>query len=228
MLRGNKAEQVIIDDFEFQSDVDTVLILTHKEHNVTLLPHLEWLKKTNPAVRVEVIVGEDHPEGKVRNWKNGDVPLREWWKKNSHSVDGEVIAVVEWDTLVSCKLPALPAGYDLVGKRLYMEDINMKGVWQWYSEIPLLELQDGETACGLVSFGFFIMRRQVLDSVCLPRWDSIYDKSIQNELRFPTIASVEGAKVGEIPLPNVGYHEVKFTGNRDIYHGVKNVQDFEF
>jgi len=93
--------------------------------------------------------------------------------------------------------------------------------WWWWPEIPLLDLSEDERAVGLISFGAFFMRRWVLDSICKPRWNEVYKKDIDNELRFPTIASVEGAKVGEIHLPFVEWHETVIGDEPGIYHGIK-------
>jgi hypothetical protein len=222
----------------------TVLILTHfdKESNKVLLPHLEWINKTNPDADVKIIVGEDSPMGKRYNWKNGDQPLRKWWKENGHTVKTENVAVIEWDTLVTCPLPDIPEGFDLVGKQMFVENIQIRNKWTplpmahpnwsndnwyWWPDIPKLELTEEETAVGLISFGAFFMRRFVLDFISKSRWDHIYEKSIQNELRFPTIASIEGASVGEIDLPFVDWKETNLTNSAGIYHSIKNIDNIK-
>jgi len=94
--------------------------------------------------------------------------------------------------------------------------------WYWWDEIPKLELKEGQLAAGLVSFGFLIMDRMVLDTFSNARWDYLYEKSIQNELRFPTIAYNEGFKLGTIDLPYVTFEERTFEGREGIYHAIKN------
>ncbi len=219
----------------------TVLILTHrdKETKEVLLPHIDWLKKTNPDVDIKVIVSEDAPEGKRYNWKNGDQPLRKWWLENRKTVSSEVIAVIEWDTFVSRELPSLPDSLDLAGKQVFFENPKIRNKWErkimedpgwhsdnwwWWPEIPRLDLLENEKATGLISFGAFFMRRWVLDSICKPRWDEVYKKDIVSELRFPSIAGVEGARVGEIHLPFVEWHETALGDEPGIYHGIKKQQ----
>ena len=76
----------------------TVLILTHKgTDGKPLTPHLEWLKRTNPDADVRIVVGEDSPHGKRYNWKNGDQPLRQWWQDNGHTVESDIVHVIEWE-----------------------------------------------------------------------------------------------------------------------------------
>lgn len=215
----------------------SVLILTHNtRRSKPLLPHLKWLKHYNPETSIHVIVGADSPFGQGYNWKNGDQPLRLWWKENSGQVPGEVIAIIEWDTLVATKWPDLPDHLDLAGKQMFIENKALRNKWQrklmadptwsqdnwyWWQDIPLLDLTEDETAVGLISFGCFITRRWVLDAICKPRWDLAYSRSIQNELRFPTASYNEGARIGEIHLPHVSFTTVPVGPDEAIYHGVK-------
>lgn len=183
-----------------------------------------------------MIVGDNSPFGPKYNWKNGDQPLRRWWSAHSCQVRGDVIAIVEWDTLVATRWPDLPDHLDLAGKQMFTENKAFRNRWQrktmadptwhpdnwyWWPEIPLLDLAEHETAIGLISFGCFLARRWVLDAICKPRWDQAYSRSIQNELRFPTAAYNEGARVGEIPLPQVSFTTVTVGPNEAIYHGIK-------
>jgi hypothetical protein len=217
----------------------TALILTHidKNTNQPLLPHLKWLIKSNPLVDFRVVIGEDSPHGKKYNWKNSDQVLRKWWKEFSSTVNNENIAVLEWDTLVTCKLPEIPEEYYLVGAMKFNENPNLRGKWipkmikdptwkeenwMWWNDVPKMDLREFERAVGLVSFGAMFMKRWVLDEVCLSRWDTIYSRSIQNELRFPTIVSISGYEVGEINLPFVSWTDVEVGNVEGIYHSVDN------
>jgi hypothetical protein len=213
----------------------TVLILTHlDESGHPLLPHLKWLIEYD----VRIIFKENDPKfNKTYYWKNGDQPLREWWIKNGDTVKNENIAVIEWDTLITCPLPKIPEEFDLVGKQMFIENKQIKNKWKplpmahpnwtndnwyWWPDIPKLELSEYETAVGLISFGAFFMKRFVLDLICKPRWDHIYEKSIQNELRFPTIAGVEGTRIGEIDLPFVDFRTMEYQDIPGIYHPIKS------
>lgn len=216
----------------------TCLILTHKDkHGKVLLPHLDVLKEKNPDVDVHVVVGADHPKGKRYNWRNGDQPLRKWWLENSNLVTTENVAVIEWDTLVNCEFPEIPEGFDLVGAQYLQEPLHLRGSWRrksaedptwkeenwwWWREIPRLELQEGDRAVGLVSLGCFLMKRWVLDAVCKNRWDKAYKRDIISEMRFPTIAAIEGAKVGELHLPFVHHSKMTYTGKEGIFHPIKH------
>jgi hypothetical protein len=223
----------------------SVLLLTHKNSATgeILLPHLNWLKFYNPLTHVHVIVGEDSPFGRKYNWKNGDQPLRRWWIDHHREVPGDVIAIIEWDTLVATVWPELPAHLDLAGKRLFIENKALRNRWQrkpmrdptwhpdnwyWWPEIPLLRLKSTETAIGLISFGCFLARRWVMDAICKCKWDYAYSQSIQNELRFPTAAFNEGARVGEIMLPNVSHKNVTVGLHESVYHGVKKEYNGSF
>ena len=199
----------------------TVLILTHMgEMGLPLAPHIKHLKESNPGVEVCIIVGKDSPFGKGYNWKNGDQPLRKWWKENGREVITPIIHVIEWDTLVTGTLPELPEYLDLAGRELMLPGVSNR--WVWFQETNKMQLRKGESPCGLVSFGCFVMRREVLDAVCKTRWDAVYEDSIQNELRFPTAAKAEGYRVGEVFLPFVRWTEYPVGSIPGVYHAVKH------
>ena len=217
----------------------TALILTHidKKANQPLLPHIKWLLKSNPLIDFRIVIGKDSPHGKEYNWKNSDQVLRNWWRDFSSTVNNKKIAVLEWDTLVSCKLPKIPEEYDLVGAMKFDEnqDLRQRWIpklmndptwkeenWMWWNDILKMDLDKDKKAVGLVSFGAMFMIREVLDAVCENKWDTVYSRSIQNELRFPTVASISGYRVGNINLPHVSWTDVKVGNTEGIYHSVDN------
>ncbi len=198
-----------------------VLILTHLDKKKSpLIPHIKHLQDSNPGVEVYIVVGKDSPQGKKYNWKNGDQPLRKWWKKNNHKITTPIIHVIEWDTLVTGPLPELPEYLDLAGRELMLPGVS--NPWVWFRETHKMQLQKGESPCGLISFGCFVMRREVLDAVCKTRWDAVYEDSIQNELRFPTAAKAEGFRVGEVFLPFVRWTKYPVGPIPGVYHAVKH------
>lgn len=225
-------------------EIYSVLILTHRDSNgIPLLPHFEWLLKYNPDVDVHIIVGEDSMKGKEYNWKNGDMPLRNWWKINNNKIIHDKILIIEWDTLVACKIPEFPKEYDLASKWHFEENVSNRGRWKkkrmidpnwtpdnwwWWPEIPKLKLKDNQRAVGLVSLGCFFCRKWVLDVVCKKEWDYLYEDSIISEMRFPTIAHNEGAKIGAIDLPYVSYQKISLSKYEGIYHAVKQSFEGEF
>jgi hypothetical protein len=219
---------------------DTILLMTYKDHKTgqIKLPHLSALKDSNPTADIHIIEGQDSGYGKHYDWKNSDQQLRNWWKLNSNSVHSDEISIIEWDTLITCELPKLSDNLDLASKTALFENISLRKTrsrnmikrmrdpawtsdyWMWWNEVPMLELQDNQQAVGLVSFGFYATRKWVLDKIVDSKWDKIFNKSIQNELRFPTIASLCGAKVGEIILPFVEFDDIIPQEQPGIYHGV--------
>ena len=220
----------------------TVLVLTHIDQATKMVkqPHLIHLMKSNPQADIRLVAGPDSALGKSDNWRNGDRPLRNWWREHGHAVTSPTVAVIEWDTLVLAPIPELPAGLDLVGAMCVkrrsgdplprprkMEDPDWTPAsWWWWQDMRYLPLQPGDVAIGLVSFGCYLMRRQVLDSICSPQWDAVYGTSVQNEIRFPTIAGLAGFSVGEIPLPNIHHNQMKFEGQPGIYHPIKHPVSF--
>lgn len=216
----------------------TCLILTHvdKKNGEILTPHLNFFIENNQDVDVFVVVGEDSSRGKRYNWRNADQSLRKWWLSNGFRVKTKYVAVIEWDTLVNKSLPDIPREFDLVGKWVLKEPKHLNGVffpkrmcdpewnqdhWYWWPEIKRLGLGETQTAYGLVSFGCLLMRRWVLDSICDQRWDDVYKKDIVSELRFPSVAAAQGARIGIIALPYVHHSTMEYTNEQEIYHPIK-------
>lgn len=211
----------------------SAIILTHAAAGT---PHKEALRRSNPAMELHTVESEDQPGGKLLSWKNGDRPLRDWWQANSSAVSSEVVAVIEWDTLVTGRFPSLPDDLDLAGARLFEEPLELRedlrpakmssegwepSRWCWWPEAPLLGLGEGFQAVGLISFGCYLMRREVLDAISRPEWSPVFSRNIQNELRFPSVAKACGFRVGEVPLPFVNWHETAPTAAPGVYHSVK-------
>lgn len=69
--------------------------------------------------------------------------------------------------MITCALPKLPDHFDLIGKQIIKENPSIRGNWKiqpmkyskwtdenwyWWPDIPKLDLKEGETAVGLISF----------------------------------------------------------------------------
>lgn len=163
----------------------TALMITHGDKGY---PHMAVFMAANPDVVAHVAVSPETGESKHELWKNSDRFLTEWWRANRDQVEGDVVAIMEWDTYVSIPLPLLPDDLDLASRICQPREL---------ADMPFPK------TAGLLSFGFFLCRRWVLDAVAKPEWDAARAMSIQNETRFPSIALSEGAKLGRIQLPFV-------------------------
>ena len=90
--------------------------------------------------------------------------------KNKDQVKGDIIALIEWDTFISCPIPELPNDLDLAGNTMFLENPNIRNKWKpqgmkvanwtvdnwvWWNEVKHFNLKNNQTAVGLISFGFF-------------------------------------------------------------------------
>ena len=209
----------------------TVLILTHKDKNqACITPHLTWLKASNPGVDIKIVTRSKELGLRTDRdyaWRNADELLRFWWKQNKDKVTTPVVVVLEYDVLVTVKLPSLPPGFDLVGTRVVTPTTYSN--WYWFhqtneiTKLNKLKIQDKHLT-GIIPYGVLVMKREVLDSICNKRWDKAYELDVFSELRFPTIANIEKYKIGEIDLPNVDWapqYSSNEINNFGIYHPVK-------
>lgn len=194
--------------------IRSVIIMTHGEKGY---PHMDFLLQSNPSAQVHVAHSPETGELKHELWKNSDRFLIDWWRDHRNEVEGDVIAIMEWDTLVTIPLPTMPEGVDLTarmcGARFTFRGLPVvnEGYKEWLFSPP----------AGLLSFGFFLCRRWVLDAVAKPDWDYTRELSIQNETRFPSIALAEGAKLGRINLPFVTCKRPMPVFEPGIYHPCK-------
>jgi len=213
---------------------ESVIILTHYRDGKPLHPHTEALHDSNPEVIQHVAPSVDKYSRKL-HWKNSDRDLRQWWAENRNSVSGEVILILEWDTLVEIPLPELPENVDLAGAEVYKTgpiDFSTwrpalrrspkwtPEKWMWWREIKKFP-PEVTTYVGLVSFGFMLIRRKYLDAILHPKWDVAFDQDISNELRFPSIVASSGGNVQHLDLPNVHFGGVVLKDPPGIYHPVK-------
>lgn len=194
--------------------IQSAIILTHGDMGY---PHMESLMASNPSLRPHVAHSPETGEPKHELWKNSDRFLVDWWRANRDQVAGDVVAVMEWDTLVTIPLPEMPDGIDLAarmcGARFVVRGapVVSDGFTEWQFSPP----------AGLHSFGFFLCWRGVLDSVAKPEWDYSREISIRNETRFPSIALAEGARLGRIHLPFVTCKKPMPVLAAGIYHPCK-------
>ena len=219
--------------------MNDIILMTYidKISNKPKLPHIDHIKKSNPNSQIHIVIGKDSGYGKYYDWKNSDQQLRLWLKENIDKIGSDQVAIIEWDTLITKSIPDLPETLDLASKTCLFKKIGVPPLpfkrmrdpmwtsenWMWWREIPLLDLESTDQAIGLISFGFYHTRKWVLEKILDVRFDKIFGQSIQNELRFPTVAGLCGAKVGGINLPFLEFYDVKPQKYPGIYHGVNSV-----
>jgi hypothetical protein len=161
----------------------------------------------------EIVVVECEKRSLSGNWKNSDRELRDWWLENKQHIKDEIIYITEYKKIVNGDLPKLPGNLDLAGKVVQTIEANPKWVW-WREANQLSSILGDKEPIGISSFGFYIVRRWVLDAICDPKYDNVYKKTIQNELRFATVALLCGAKIGEIKLPTLINNSQKISSQK--------------
>lgn len=162
-------------------------------------PHLEWIKRSNPGQKVHVDArGTPGARDNVAAWRNADRIIREWWRENGSSVQGDRLAIVEWDVLVRkhFALAGAPRDAGLSGR-----DPKIWGdvPWCWWKEVGLLPGELRPHRHGLAPFCALIASRECLDAVADSRWDHVFDLDIFCELRLPTVVRACGFEIGRAP-----------------------------
>lgn len=199
----------------------SVLILTHNNKDGSpILPHIKWLILSNPEADVHII--SDNNPDKKNSWRNCDRKLRDWWKMNSQFVSNSIIYVLEYDVLVSKKLPVLPSNFDFIGKDVKLPRLHSN--WAWFKEAEKFKPDIDTNITGIAPLAFLGMRRDVLNELCDEKWDEIFNRDIFCEIRLPTIVSLNGFTIGGVDLPQIDFYN---PGTYDLttlgyYHPIKS------
>ena len=193
-------------------NIEAVIVMTHTEKSgLALLPHLPALIASNPDVSLHLCIGLSGNR-KLNAWRNCDRTLRDCWRHSRHKIAGAAIAVIEWDVLVTQKLP--PLSGDFQAKQIVKQgEIE----WHWWTEAHLL---NGIPAYGAAPIGVSFWSREALDYVADPRWDDLYRRDIFCELRTPSILATKFQML-PMDLPDVDWKDCQVSPTPGISHPVK-------
>jgi hypothetical protein len=153
------------------------------------------IEEYNPDQTVIIIESQQDLKN-IITWNNSDKELRDWWRENSLLVSDDIIYLFLYSHVIEGKLPVLSENYDLVSRTLSTIDRNKN--LSYVKSIR--EILDKNQNINIMpnSYGFYIIRRWVLDAISDPKYDIYYDQDIKNEIRMPTVAALCGAKLGRI------------------------------
>lgn len=175
-----------------------ILVSTYGDRGV---PHMEWIRRSNPGARVHVATGvglRDHEHQRAHAWRNADRVIRDWWRENGATVQGDRIAIVEWDVLVRqhFELADAPRGPGLSGR-----DPKVWGAqpWCWWREVGRLPADLRSHRYGLAPLCALVATTACLDAIADSRWDHVFDLDIFCELRLPTVVRACGFEIGRVP-----------------------------
>jgi len=181
--------------------------------------HYDSLVYSNPDAKIFLVDISNHYDSQFA-WQNSDILIRSWLKNNIQNIDKQCnIALLEWDVLVTKKLPSVK----IQGLKAHtvLTPATHKH-WPHWNQISNLGKYISY-ATGIAPFGVLFMDYNTLETWIDRRFDDIYNKNIQNELRLASILKSQNIKLSEIDLPKVCW-KTKWTNftQPEIYHPVKN------
>lgn len=179
--------------------------------------HLKHLEQSNPDAQILLSdISNDHP--KIIVWRNNDRYIREWLRENHHKIIHNNVAFIEWDVVVSTKLPDTNID-GFVGRNLQILGTNE---WLWFNEIDRLGKYK-DYAMGAAPFAVQFMDKKCVDIWMSEEYDDIFSQDIFCELRLPTVMNHAGVKMSEHLLPYVEWHPMQYNKNiPGIYHAIKD------
>ena len=180
--------------------------------------HLDHLKKSNPKANILLAnISKYNADFKIKyRWRNSDIFIRRWIRDNRKDINSANIAIIEWDVLITQKLPDLNIN-GLLGK-----NIQYQNNWYWFKESHLLGKYQ-QYSIGITPLCILFMDQKCIDAWIDPEFDVLYSSDIFCELRLPTILNSRGIKISRIPLslPNVSTLKSQYKNIPDIYHPIK-------
>lgn len=178
--------------------------------------HYHHLIKSNP--NANILLGDiSNNYNKHYCWRNCDNLFRKWIKNNLDQISTNNIAILEWDVLVSCKLPDININ-GLFGKDVITRDQN----WVWFRDCYKLSKYKNY-AIGLSPLAVLFMDKITLTTWTSDEFDAIYTKDIFSELRLPTLLNSKNISINSFPMNNVDWRNIiKYNSSiPDIYHPIK-------
>lgn len=170
-----------------------VVMLTHPGAGT---PHLEYLRRSNPGLAVEVSCAERSRGKRARKvaWRNGDRRIREWWRRSRR--DAERVIFVEYDVVVNADLSQLGEEGDLTGREMPVPG----GDWVFWGEVPLLPEWLRPHATGISPLACVALSGELLEAIAGAEWDGVFAEDRFCELRLATVARAAGFSVAESKL----------------------------
>lgn len=183
------------------------------------LLHLDHLKNSNPDATILVCdISQYSFLDSKYCWKNNDALIRNWIRANRHLIKTPNILLIEWDVLVTKKLPPIKVD-GLMVKNIHSPVTNN---WYWFKESNLLGPYQ-KNRIGITPFGVMMMNQNCIDTWIDHEFDPLYCANINCELRFPTLINSRQIPISQIPfsMPNVSATKSEYKNIPDIYHPIK-------
>lgn len=189
--------------------------VVYNDHSNSYI-HLDAIKNSNPTA--QILLGDLSSNlSKHYCWRNSDNLIRNWLRNNISQIKNNKVAILEWDVLVTQKLPDIKL-VGAMGKHIHKPTKN--NGWKWFKEINKLE-EYKKYAIGIAPLGILFIDRGSILSLIDSKFDDIFNKNIFCELRLPTILNSLDINISQYPMPNVQWHPVKYTNQKSIYHAIK-------
>jgi hypothetical protein len=179
--------------------------------------HLEHLQKSNSDNNILLCDISSYSlfVEKKYCWKNNDLLIRNWIRQNRSKITNENIALVEWDVVISQKLPDLKVK-GLIGKNIQ----NYGSGWYWFCDSKKLGPIE-KYRIGITPFALLFMDQQCIDYWIHYEFDPLYVCDIISELRLPSLLNSKNIPITTYPMPNMSATVTQFSNTPGMYHPVK-------
>lgn len=168
-----------------------VLIIGHKTEGQ---PWLDELRKWNPTATIHISTDDRDVTDEYRK-RTVDSFTREWWRNNKHLVKEEHLLVVTHDIKIQDRLPIVKRVKGVAAKVLCGHK------WPGFKQSSKLPTGLKPIGCG--PYNCVVYHRNALDCISDPKWDDMYMRWFDAQLRTPTILASSGYDVNTIPLPDI-------------------------
>lgn len=179
--------------------------------------HLEHLQKSNSDANILLCDVSSYSLflDKRYCWKNNDILIRNWVRHNRSKIVNDNIALIEWDVVVTQKLPDLKVD-GLMGKNIQKAGCS----WYWFCESKRLGPIE-KYKIGITPLAVLFMDQRCIDAWIDYKFDPLYSCDIFCELRLPSLINSEQIPINSYSMPTVSATKTKFSNEPGIYHPIK-------
>lgn len=190
----------------------TILYTDHKKQYI----HYHHLLQSNPDSNIIKVDISNNYQCKFA-WRNADKLVREWLKNNKSNIRTENIIILDWDVLVTEKLPSSKIvglqGADVI-------TLRNKPRWNWFKDLHKLG-QYKSYAIGVAPLAVLFMNIECVNIWLDSEFDHLYEQDIFSELRLPTILNSRKVPINKYHLPKVHWKHTRLKQEPGIYHPIK-------
>lgn len=156
--------------------------------------HTNHIRASNPEAQL-ILLDSRNSLPPALAWRSCDRMLRDAVKSKFNSILHDNVLLIEWDVLLSARLPDI----SIVGAQVSVVATPEEHPdWMWWPEYDVLPPSLRIEKRGAVPFGILAIDKQSLWKLLHPSLDEVFEQDIIAEIRFPAVCALCGIGLSEL------------------------------